>query len=189
MSTAPLRTALVVIDMISDYDFPRGEALARRALPAARAIARLKARLGRQGVPTIYANDNYGRWRSDFRQTIEAAAASPHGAPIVEMLRPGPEDYFVLKPRHSAFFGSPLDMLLEDLDAKRLILTGVAGDRCVMATAADAHMRRYTVFVPRDCMASETAARQTRALQHLEGALQADIRPSTALTPRRLRAA
>lgn len=121
MSSAPLHTVLLVIDMISNYDFPRGDTLARRALPAARAIARLKQRLGRSGVPTVYANDNYGRWRSDFRQTVEAAsAADSRGAPIVAALHPEPTDYFVLKPRHSAFYGSPLDVLLDELGARRL---------------------------------------------------------------------
>lgn len=181
-------TALLVIDMISDFDFPGGATLARRAQAAARAIAGLKRRLERHGVPTIYANDNYGHWRSDFREIVpRCGAADSLGAPVIDTLRPAPEDYFVLKPQHSAFYGSPLEMLLDSLDVRVLVLTGSAGDRCVLATAADAHMRGFRMLAPADCVVSESAARHRRWQAQLQDAFGTTVLTASQVTPARLR--
>lgn len=173
----PGGSALVVIDMLARWDFPDGDRLVQRALQAAPRIARLAARCRAAGVPVIYANDNRGRWRSDLRQVVEAAIAeggaeSP-GVRIARTLEPRAEDYFVLKPRHSAFYMTPLELLLQDLRAHRLVLAGVAADQCVLATAGDAHMRGYALAVPRDCVAALDAERTRRALRHCADALGA----------------
>ena len=149
--------ALVLIDVINDFDFPLAEALLRYALPAAKRIAALKERARRARIPAIYANDNFGQWRSDFRQQIEhCLEKGGRGSQIVELLRPDDDDYFVLKPMHSGFFSTTLEVLLERLEAERLILVGFAADICVLYTANDAYMRGFKVAVPSDCVASET---------------------------------
>jgi nicotinamidase-related amidase len=130
-------------------------------------------------VPVIYANDNHGMWRSDFRQVVEISMESGGaGARITAQLAPGADDYFVLKPKHSAFFQTPLHLLLQHLEASRLIVTGVASDQCVVATAFDAHMRDLEVIVPRDCIASQTTQRDRLALAHFEQALRIRTTPS-----------
>lgn len=184
---AALPSALVVIDMINALDFPGGERLLRSALPAAAQIARLKARLKRLGVAVVYANDNYGQWRSDFRQVVAACGGegSP-GAALVRRLQPEPDDYFVLKPQHSAFHATPLAILLDALAVDTLVLTGVAADSCVLATALDAHMRDYRLFVPPDCVAAETSARKQASLRLLEQAFSVDTRDSAWITKREM---
>jgi nicotinamidase-related amidase len=168
-------TALLIIDMISGWDFPDATKLLRLSAPIAPQIAALKARCRRAGVPVIYANDNRGQWRSDFRRVVaNAVQAGGQGGRIVAQIAPDDDDYFVLKPKHSAFFATPMDLLLQHLKVNRLILTGVASDQCVVTTAVDARMRDYDVVVPHDCVASQTAARNRRALQHFEAVL--DIR-------------
>lgn len=181
-------TALVLIDMINAFDFPGSEPLARAALVCARRIARLKSRALALRLPVIYANDNYGQWRSDFRQVVAACGDSDRGAAVVRLLPPQPDDYFVLKPAHSAFHDTPLSGLLERLGVRRLVLTGIATDSCVLATALDAHMRGYELFVPEDCTAAQTPARKRRALQLLHESVQADIRKSAWITQRELTA-
>jgi nicotinamidase-related amidase len=174
--------ALLLIDVINDLEFPGGEDLFEHALPMARAIARLKERAGRAQVPCIYVNDNFGRWRSDFQQTIaHVLEDGTRGRPIAELLHPTAEDYFVLKPKHSGFFGTTLAILLEDLGARTLILAGMAGNNCVLATAGDAYMRGYKLFVPADCVASERAEQNQGALAHMADVLKADTRPSSAI--------
>jgi nicotinamidase-related amidase len=182
-SLAPRRadgdTALLIIDMISGWDFPDASKLLRMSAPIAPHIAALKARCRRAGVPVIYANDNRGQWRSDFRRVVaNAEQAGGPGGRIVAQIAPDDDDYFVLKPKHSAFFATPMDLLLQHLQVNRLILTGVASDQCVVTTAVDARMRDYEVVVPQDCVASQTAARNRRALQHFEEVL--DIRTTAA---------
>jgi nicotinamidase-related amidase len=171
--------ALVLIDVINDFDFPRSAALLRYALPAAQRIAALKERAKRARLPVIYANDNFGRWRSDFRQQIEhCLAQSGRGRTIVELLQPDDDDYFVLKPMHSAFFSTTLEVLLERLHIQRLILTGFAADICVLYTANDAYMRDFKVAIPSDCVASETMRQYRFALEHMAQRLKGDTRTS-----------
>jgi nicotinamidase-related amidase len=145
-------TALVLVDMINDMEYEGGDALLPQALPAAERIAALKARARAAGIPVIYANDNFGRWRSDFREVVEHCLRDGvRGQPVVEALRPDESDYFVLKPKHSAFFATTLDTLLQYLGTRHLVLTGVAGDTCVLFTANDAYMRDLHLHVPADC--------------------------------------
>jgi nicotinamidase-related amidase len=182
--SAPDRSpvALVLIDMINDLEFEGGTVLLEPALAAAERIAVLKREAYGAGIPVIYANDNFGRWRSDFREAVEHCLHDGVvGQPLVERLTPEPRDYFVLKPKHSAFFATTLETLLAYLGARRLILTGVATDVCVMFTAVDAYMRDFDLFVPADCVASDSREEGERALAYLRRVCQADTTPSPEL--------
>lgn len=168
----PDGSALLIIDMISAWDFEDGAALARQALAIAPRIRRLAERCRDRGAPVIYANDNRGRWRSDLRELVEhSMAAGAAGARITALLAPTECDYFVLKPRHSAFFATPLALLLQDLGTRHLVLAGVSADQCVLHSAADARMHGQRVTVPRDTVATPSAERTKRALRHFGEAL------------------
>lgn len=174
--------ALLLIDMINDMEFEGGEKLYPHALDAARCIADLKARCKRAGIPVIYVNDNFGRWQSDLRTLLAHSLENDvRGRPIVELLQPDEDDYFVLKPKQSGFFSTTLDTLLNYLGTRTVILTGVAGNICVLYTAIDAAMRDFHVVVPSDCMASNETELNEQALQHMAHALKADITPSDEL--------
>jgi nicotinamidase-related amidase len=180
------RSALLIIDMINTFAFPGGQALARHARAAARHARELRDACARAGMPVIYCNDNFGQWRSDFRAVYERCARpGSRGADIAALLMPRPDDYFVLKPRHSAFFGTPLDLLLRWLRVRRLILAGIAGDGCVLTTANDAHMREFEVAVASDATASQRPASNRRALRHLAEVVGVAVRPARSLTRRR----
>jgi nicotinamidase-related amidase len=175
--------ALLIIDMINDLDFPEGEELLAYALPAARRIADLKRRAKTAGVPAIYVNDNFGRWRSDFRAQVEHCLHDGVlGQPIAELLRPEEDDYFVLKPKHSGFFSTTLDVLLEYLEVKTVVLVGVAANICVLFTANDAYLRDFRLIVPHDCVASNTIEENNHALEQMRTVLKADTRGSTEIT-------
>src|SRR6266536_3906654 len=146
--------AIVLIDVINDLEFEEGERLFETALTAAKNIAQLKERARRAKVPIIYVNDNFGRWRSDFKKIVNHCLEDDvRGRPIAKLLKPDEEDYFVLKPKHSGFFSTTLDTLLAYLKAKTLVLTGLTGNFCVFLTASDAFMRDFNIVVPRDCVA------------------------------------
>jgi nicotinamidase-related amidase len=165
--SASHRSALLIIDMINRFDFPGGRALAREAGAIAGNVQRLRSSHARRRWPVIYCNDNFGRWRSDFRTVVQACTTSGHGRGIATLLHPGPGDYFILKPKHSAFYSTALDLLLRSLRVRRLVLCGVAGDSCVQATAIDAHMRDYEVSIAADATASLTRARNRKLLDIL----------------------
>ena len=166
---------VVVIDVINDLEFPGGEELEGPAVEMARTLYPLLDRARKAGVSVIYANDNFGKWRSDFRALLDHCLNDDvRGRRVVEQLRPGADDYFILKPKHSAFFATALDTLLSYLKARTLILAGLATDSCVLATATDADMRDLHVVVAQDCVAAMTAERHERALAHLRETL--DVR-------------
>jgi nicotinamidase-related amidase len=178
---------LLLLDVVNDLEFPGGERLIRHAVPMARRLARLQARARRMGIPIVYVNDNYGRWRSDFRWlTAHCRRAGTRGKPVVDLLAPAADDYFVLKPKHSGFFSTTLDVLLAYLGARTLVLTGVAGNICVLFTANDAYMRDYHLVVPADCVASETRRENLQALRIMRTLLKADVTPSPRLRLDRL---
>jgi nicotinamidase-related amidase len=173
------RTALLLVDTINPFDFEGGAAFARRSIPVARAIARLRARATRAGVPVIYVNDNLGKWRSDMHALVDwcSRPARP-GAPIVQILAPRPEDYVVLKASLSGFYDTPLDTMLRLGAIRTVVVTGFAADNCVLFTAADAYMRDYKVVIPNDCIGAETPARLRRALASMEELLDANTSAS-----------
>ena len=174
--------ALLLIDVINDLDFDRGEELLEFALPMADRIANLKRQARAEKIPVIYVNDNFGRWRSDFRALVDHCLRPDClGRPIVERLKPEEDDYFVLKPKHSGFFSTTLDTLLEYLSVETVVLTGVASNICVLFTANEAYMRDLRLVVPSDCVAANTRVDNDYAIAQMTQVLKADSRPSTEL--------
>jgi nicotinamidase-related amidase len=172
--------ALLLIDVINDFEFDEGaDDLLRFALPAAKRIATFKQRAADAGIPSIYVNDNFGKWRSDFRALVaHCIEDDTRGRPIAELLKPNDHDYFVLKPKQSGFYSTTLNLLLQHLGVHTLILTGFSTDICVLFTASDAHQRDYQLLVPRDCVASQDEQENERVLQYMQRVLEADVRES-----------
>ena len=170
---------LLLIDVINDMEFPGAEKLVRHAVPMARRLAALKKRARKAGVPAIYVNDNFGRWQSDFHRVVEHCLNDGvRGEEVARILRPDDDDYFVLKPKHSAFYATTLDTLLQYLGATTLILTGIAGNICILFSANDAYMRDFNIIVPSDCVASNTKKENDSALAAIRMVLKGDVRPS-----------
>jgi nicotinamidase-related amidase len=179
--------ALLLIDVINDLEFEGAEALVERAVPMAHRIAELKRRAKDAGIPVIYVNDNWGRWQSDFRKVVEHCLSDGvRGEEMARILQPDEDDYFVLKPKHSAFYATTLDTLLTYLGATTVILTGVAGNICILFSANDAYMRDLNVVVPSDCVASNTESDNEHALEQMRIVLKADITESAKLDLQKL---
>lgn len=174
--------ALLLIDFINDLEFEGGERLLPHALRAAQCAATFKSKVSAAGWPVIYVNDHFGRWRSDFRQVVHHCTNDAvRGKPVATLLTPSQTDYFILKPRHSGFFQTPLDLLLGSLQIKTLILTGLAADVCVLFTANDAYLRNFELFVPEDCVASLDEERKQNALRYMREVLKANTAASDKL--------
>jgi nicotinamidase-related amidase len=174
--------ALLLIDVINDLEFPGAEELARYAFPMAERIAALKRRAKAAGIPVIYVNDNFGRWQSDLNKLLaHCLQDGVRGRRMAELLPPDEDDYFVLKPKHSGFISTTLDLLLDYLQVRTLILTGVAGNICILFTANDAYMRDFRLYVPGDCVASNRAEDNDYALEQMRVGLEDDVTPSTVL--------
>jgi nicotinamidase-related amidase len=161
--------ALLIIDAINDLQFPGGEKVLPWAEKLSARLRRFRAKARAANIPVIYVNDNFGQWHSDFREVYNyCTRRQARGRHVAEKLKPATSDYFILKPRHSAFFATSLVPLLEDLKIKRLILTGIATNLCVLFTAHDAHMHGYRLIVLSDCCAAESDFDHNIALGQLE---------------------
>ena len=179
--------ALILIDVISDFEFEDGAKLFKLALPAAKKIAALKKEAGKQKIPAIYVNDNFGKWRSDFKKLLaHALDKKTRGSEIVEILKPDEDDYFLLKPKHSGFYSTTLETLLAYLGTKTLIITGFATNICVLFTANDAYMRDFDLLIPADCVAAYSAKENKETLAYMKKVLKADVKPSTRIDLRKL---
>jgi nicotinamidase-related amidase len=181
-------TALLLIDVINDLAFEGSEALVAQAEPMASRLASLKRQAAAAGIPAIYINDNFGQWRSDFRQTVAHCTSSrAPGRRVSQRLKPTRRDYFVLKPKHSGFYDTTLDTLLAMLGIRRVIVTGIAGNICVLFTANDAYMRDLRILAPADCIVSNTTVENDHALRQIATVLKGDVTISSQLTFRRPR--
>jgi nicotinamidase-related amidase len=179
-------TALILLDVITDFEFDDGDALLRKTLPMAKKLAVLKSRANRSGLPVIYVNDNFGKWQEDFKTMSEHFARSQaKGRQVVQLLQPEPNDYYVLKPHRSAFYSTTLEILLRDLKVKKLIMTGVTTDICVLFSANDAYMRGFELHVPSDCVAAVNTTHSKRTLEFMERVLKADTLPSDKISFRK----
>lgn len=178
---APLRstTALLILDMLSDFRFPQGRSVFSRAIPIARRVAALRRRAHSAHVPVIYVNDNYGPWRSDLQAMLQHCSETHEGTRILQLLAPAHQDLIVLKPKHSGFYATALDTLLEYIGARTLVITGISSNQCVLFTANDAYVRDYTLCIPQDCIAAPSRSETTFALRYFQDVLSASTAAST----------
>ncbi|MFE2102719.1 cysteine hydrolase family protein [Streptomyces sp. NPDC059468] len=167
-------SALVVIDMINTYEHEDAELLLPAAERVVPVLAELIGRARDACVPVIYANDNFGLWRSHHGELVEAALSRPH-AGLVEPIRPDDDSLFVVKTRHSVFHDTPMSYLLWQLDVGTVVLAGQVTEQCVLYSALDAHIRHLDVTVPRDAVASIHPHLEAAALEMMERNMGARI--------------
>ncbi|HEY0111368.1 MAG TPA: isochorismatase family cysteine hydrolase, partial [Fibrella sp.] len=178
--------ALLIIDMINDLEFPEGPDFLEPTLAAANQIATLKQRAKAAGIPVVYVNDNFGKWRSNIDDLLNHCLTdNVRGKPVVERIRPDPEDYVVLKPKHSIFYATTLETLLTYLEVNTLIMTGISADVCIQFSAIDAYVRDLKLIVPPDCIASGSAQNTQEAIAYMQRVLSADITPSAEIDLKR----
>lgn len=174
-------TALIIIDMINKLDFEGSEDLLINTEPIIEPLLNLKQNAKKCGVPAIYVNDNFGLWREDLGSIIKECKKGI-GKDFVKKFIPKKDDFFIIKPKHSGFYETQLNTLLKQMEVKNLIITGIAGDICVIFTAFDAYMREYNLWVPKDCLASEVTEDNDNALKLINRSMFANIDSSQDIT-------
>ncbi|OMH98271.1 isochorismatase [Bacillus swezeyi] len=167
-------TALIIVDMINDFHFDMGDVLSKKTEEMADDILALKKHAEKMNWPIIYINDHFGIWQADIA-AIMKKCKNDRSKNIIERLAPKESDYFLIKPKHSAFYGTALETLLNELHIHHLIITGIAGNICVLFTANDAYMREYEITIPHDCIASNHEKDNKYALTIMENVLFANI--------------
>jgi nicotinamidase-related amidase len=168
------RTALLIVDMISSFDFQDGDRLGASARDAVPRMTELARRAREEDVLTAYVNDNFGGW-SDTRDDLVESARNSAYADLIEALEPAEDVAFVLKGRHSIFYETPVEHMLREADVDRIVLVGVATEQCILYSALDAYLRRFQVVIPRDAVAHIEPHLADAALEMMEKNLHAEI--------------
>ena len=181
-SDNPGSTALLIIDMMNLFDFKGGVALGKSALTCLPAITRLRCRFEQAAAPFIYVNDNFAHWQGGFHDLVaQCASAGGPSAEIAAALAPCMGHYYVLKPKHSAFLYTPLSVLLAKLEVRRLVLTGIAVDSCIVATALDANTREFALWVPNDAVGAISRGRKANGLALIRSSMHTDTKGTRAI--------
>jgi len=152
-SVAPVpKTALIVVDMVQTYDFSDGETLAGNVEKMIPSLKRLLDKAREADALIVYVNDSFGDWSTDREGLVAKARASdyPH---LIDEVEPDDDVLFVLKARHSIFFQTPMDYILDENEIEHLVLAGQATEQCILYSALDAHIRHRPVSVPKDAVA------------------------------------
>ena len=170
------RTAVIVIDMINAYDFPDAEKVVPSAEKALPAIRQLIDQAPDKDMPVIYVNDNFGHWRSNRDDLVEEALEGERRH-LVTPIKPSDDSLFVVKARHSIFYQTPLEYLLNQEDVGRVILTGQVTEQCILYSALDAYIRHFEVHVPRDAVAHIYEDLADAALTMMERNMSAALTP------------
>lgn len=169
-------TAVLFIDIINDFHFDGGDKLLKHTEDILPNLIKLKQFAKKNHLPTIYVNDHYGLWQADFNKIIERCK-NDRSKHVINELMPDEHDYFLMKPKHSAFFQTPLQSLLHDLGKTHLMMAGIAGDICILFTAKDAYMYQFDMHIPKNCMASEGKDNNDYALYLMKSVMKANINP------------
>ncbi|MGM9928047.1 MAG: isochorismatase family cysteine hydrolase [Bacillus sp. (in: firmicutes)] len=170
----PSKLALLMIDLINDFQFQSGHQLLQHTQQILPSLLQLKKRARDASIPIIYINDHYNLWQADYKKIIQKCQTE-NNAEYIQLVSPEEDDFFLIKPKHSAFYGTSLMTLLAHLEVDSLILTGIAGNICVLFTANDAYMREYTLLCPKDCIASADDQDNHYALTMMKNVLKAKI--------------
>jgi nicotinamidase-related amidase len=170
-------TALLIVDMLNTYEHDDADRLAASVKDAVPQMADLIERARSDDIPLVYVNDNYGDWNSSSEELAQRAMAGRH-PDLVEPLLPRAEDAFVIKARHSAFYSTPLEYLLQTMGVGRIVLAGQATEQCILYSALDGYVRHFQVVVPRDGVAHIYENLADAAFEMMERNMHAQIQPA-----------
>jgi nicotinamidase-related amidase len=167
-------TALLVIDMLNPYEHEDSDRLAESAAGVVPSIHTLLETARKVEVPVVYVNDNYGDWNTSSSDLAEKAMAGRHPE-LIEPLLPPDDASFVIKARHSVFYGTPLEYQLDQMQVTRLVLTGQVTEQCILYSALDAYVRHFRVTIPRDAVAHIYDHLADSALEMMKRNMSAEV--------------
>jgi nicotinamidase-related amidase len=171
------QSALLIVDMLNSYEHDDADRLAESVRVTVPQIAGLIERAREEGVAVVYVNDNYGDWNSSSEELAQAAVNGRHPE-LVEPLLPRNDDAFVIKARHSVFYSTPLEYLLQTMDVGRIVLAGQATEQCILYSALDGYVRHFRVAVARDGVAHIYAHLADAACEMMERNMRAELAPA-----------
>lgn len=161
------KTAIIVIDMLNDFVREEGSLVVEKA---ARLIPNIKKELAMardNEWKVLYLTDSHRKDDPEFKMWPPHAVTGTWGQQVIDELKPEPDDYIIPKRRYSGFRHTQLGLVLRELDIRRVVITGVLTNICVLFTAVEAKDLAYDVTVLRDCVASNNQDDHEWALRQM----------------------
>ena len=174
------RSALLVVDMLNNYDHEDAEPLRDSVREVVPVIADLVAKAKDDGRLIVYVNDNHGDWNLGRGGLIRWAKEGKDPS-LIDPIAPPNDMPFLVKARHSAFYATQLEYLLRDQGIERVVLTGQVTEQCILYTALDAYIRHFDVAIPRDAVAHIDRELADAALRMMETNMRAEILEAAAV--------
>lgn len=169
-----MTTALIVTDMLNRYEHQDAEPLLESVTAVVPRLQELIADARERELLVAYVNDNQGDWTAG-RGELAAAAMDGAAPSLVQPLLPPPDLPFIVKARHSVFYGTQLEYMLRQHDVTRLVLTGQVTEQCILYSALDAHVRHFDVAIATDAVAAIYDDLGAAALRMMERNLAAEL--------------
>jgi nicotinamidase-related amidase len=162
-----VKDALVLVDVVQTFEHEDGDKLLESFRSRHEGFVAALERARHDGVPVVYANDNFGVWDGDAPRLVRSAMEG-RGGELVEAIEPRDGETYVVKPRYSAFDHTPLELILRELEVERLLLGGMSTEGCVAQTTIDARELGFKVTVlARACATIDERLEQV-SLEYLE---------------------
>jgi nicotinamidase-related amidase len=172
-----MKPALIITDMLNAYDHADAEPLMESARSVVPRLSGLIAEAKEREIVVAYVNDNHGDWTAG-RDELAQAAMDGAAPELVEPLLPPRDIPFVVKARHSVFYGTQLEYMLRQFGVTRLVLTGQVTEQCILYSALDAYVRHFEVVVPHDAVAHIHEDLAEAALRMMRMNMRAETPPS-----------
>jgi nicotinamidase-related amidase len=169
-----VRDALLLVDVVQRFEHEDGAELLASFRERHGGFVRALERACAEGVPVVYANDNFGIWDGDAPRLVRQALEGRAGE-LVQAIAPREGETFVVKPRYSAFDHTPLDLILRELEVERVLLGGMSTEGCVAQTAISARELGFKVSVLATACATVDERLERVALEYLEAVAGAVI--------------
>jgi nicotinamidase-related amidase len=167
-------SVLIVIDMLNPYEHDDADELAAHVADIVDPMRRLIERARESEAELVYVNDNYGDFTASRGQLVERACSGRHPE-LVEPIVPDDDCDLLQKVRHSVFYSTSLEYLLQQREVTRLILTGQVTEQCVLYSALDAYVRHFSVCIPSDAVAPIDPELGDAALRMMQRNMRAEI--------------
>ena len=173
-----MTSALIVTDMLNRYEHEDAEPPMQSVREILPGLCSLIAQARASDTLVVYVNDNYGDWTAGRRELAEAAMNGVDPS-LVEPILPPSDAPFVVKARHSVFYGTQLEYMLRQHGIERLYLAGQVTEQCILYSALDAYVRHFQVVIPKDAVAHIHADLAQAAVRMMEINMRAEIVPSS----------
>lgn len=167
--------AVIVVDMLED--FVNGALACERGKAIVPALVQLCDAARAKNVPVIFSNDCHLKGvDKELKFWGDHAIAGTPGAEVIPELHADPERDFIVPKRHySGFFGTDLNVMLNDLGVDTCIITGLHTHMCCRHTAADAYQYGFDIVVPEETTNAFTEEDYQNGMKYFKGTYGARI--------------